>query len=317
VTSVRGAIACQAACTAIAAWLCGVAHAQQAATAQPASGRPSAALFATAGAVPGDEALDAALQAGLDKLGVVRVTVRPGLDLEAVQLAIDCVAQTVACLHAVAAESGVQILIAPALVRSDAELVLTLLRFDARESGSVPVRVEHKQPGTRLTPELLDALPDLLRELFGLSQAVGPVEAPPSAALSDVEAAETSRLATPAHSEPALLGPLVVGGVGVLLVGGGVAAGLMMQATHDEYLKLPLNSEQQVDQAIDTRSRGETQAMVANVLYGVGAAAIVAGAIWFAIELGDAHEGRAQTALLPALGPGQLGVTLLQRGPSL
>jgi hypothetical protein len=274
-------------------------------------------LFATAGALPGDEALDAALRAELDKLGVVRVSVRPGLDLEAVQLAIDCVAQTVACLHAVAAESGVQVLIAPAIVRSDAELVLTLLRFDARATGSVPVRVEQKQSGTRVTPELLAALPELLRELFGLIPARAPGQAPPSAALAEVEAAETSGVVTHTREEPALLGPLVVGGVGVLLVSGGGAAGLMMQATHADYVKLPLNNEQQVDHAIDTRSRGETQALVANVLYGVGTAAIVAGAIWFAIEVGETHEGRAQTALLPTFGPGQLGVTLLRRGPAL
>ena len=121
----------QAALALLAGWACrGVAA--QAAAASDGSERPSAALFASAGALEGDGALDSALQAAVDALGVVRITVRPGLDLEAVQLAIDCVAQSVACLHSVAAQSGVQVLIAPTIVRTDSAVVLTLLQASMR-----------------------------------------------------------------------------------------------------------------------------------------------------------------------------------------
>jgi hypothetical protein len=310
------AIVWHAALALLAGWACrGVAA--QAAAASDTSERPSAALFASAGALAGDGALDSALQAALDALGVVRVTVRPGLDLEAVQLAIDCVAQSAACLHAVAAQSGVQVLIAPTIVRTDSALVLTLLRFDVRmdNGNAAPVRVARKQVGTQLKPELLDAIPSMLRELFGLSadQAAAPVAAAePSAPPDELPVAAYT------HQKPALTGPLILGSAGALLVAGGVVTGLVMQSTHSEYLKLPKSTETEIDHAIQVSSRGQTQATVANVLYGVGAAAIVASAIWLAIELGNSSERNpSYTALVPALGPGQLGVSLLQRGPSL
>jgi hypothetical protein len=197
--------------------------------------------------------------------------------------------------------------------------VLTLLRFDARavSGDAAPVRVARKQAGTQLKPELLDAIPGMLRELFGLSPAkpalVVPEATPePSAPPDELPAAAYTR------HQPALTGPLILGGAGGLLVVGGVVTGLVMQSTHSEYLKLPKNTEDQIDHAIEVRSRGETQATVANVLYGIGAAAIVASAIWLAIELGNSSERNPNyIALVPAFGPGQLGVSLLQRGPSL
>jgi hypothetical protein len=304
----------------LAGWACrGVAA--QGVAAGDTSERPSAALFASAGALEGDGALDSALQAALDALGVVRITVRPGLDLEAVQLAIDCVAESVACLHAVAAQSGVQVLIAPTLVRTDSALVVTLLRFDVRTGGgnAAPVRVARKQVGAQLKPELLDAIPNMLRELFGLSadKAAAGVVAAPAAAVPSAPPDELP-VAAYTHDKAELTGPLILGSAGAVLVAGGVVAGLMMQSTHSEYLKLPKTTELEIDHAIEVSSRGETQATVANVLYGVGAAAIVASAIWLAIELGNSSERNpSYTALVPALGPGQLGVSLLQRGPSL
>jgi hypothetical protein len=286
-----------------------------------AAERPTAALFATAGAIETDAALDSALQAALDTLGVVRVTVKPGLDLEAVQLAIDCVGQSAACLYAVAAQSGVEVLIAPSLTRSADGLALSVLRFDARADtgNAAPQRAVRKQSGTQLKPELLDAIPDLLRELLGVAREpdTGSVPLQPSAApnapLDEVPpaTAENDRLSL-------YLGPSIVGGAGVLMIAGGVATGLVMQSTHDDYLKLPLQNMADVNRVIRKADSGKTEATVANVLYGVGAAAIVAGAIWLALELSDTRDSRApRTALVPAIGPGQLGVTLLRRGAGL
>jgi hypothetical protein len=282
------------------------------------SGRPTAALFATAGALDADAALDSALQAALDKLGVVRVTVRPGLDLEAVQLAIDCVGESAACLHSVAAQSGVDMLIAPRLDRRGGVLAFTLLRFDARAEteGALPERVVRRQPGSTLQAALLDAIPGMLRELFGLaavaSDAPAPIAAPPLAA-SDATHAPSS-----AHPLELPIGPIVLGGVGVLAIGGGIAAGLLSRSTRADYSKFSPQTESEVSAAYDKRSSFRTQAVIANVLYGVGAAALTAGAIWLVIELSDSHDGRApDTALLPTLGPGQLGVTWVHRGVSL
>ncbi|HEX4352561.1 MAG TPA: hypothetical protein VHZ95_06600, partial [Polyangiales bacterium] len=149
--------------------------------------RASAALFATSGAGDDDAALDPSLLAAIEKLGAVRVTARPGVDLETVQLAIDCAGQSSACLHAVAATSGTDGLIASTLTRTDRELVLNLIYFDAQHERIT--RSERKQAGSVLTPALLDAIPSMLRELFGLpaeaiatpvAAAPAPKEAPPA-----------------------------------------------------------------------------------------------------------------------------------------
>src|SRR5262245_22571103 len=97
--------------------------------------RPAAALFSTAGAEAEDAGLDSVIQANLEQLGQVRVTVKPGLDLPAVQLALDCIQQTAVCLKSVAANSGVQVLIASSLERKAGKLDLTLLMYDARTKG--------------------------------------------------------------------------------------------------------------------------------------------------------------------------------------
>ena len=182
------------------------------------------------------------------------------------------------------------------------------------------MRVARKQVGAQLKPELLDAIPGMLRELFGVCARLAAAPAVVAAPATHEPSAPPDELPVAAytHQKPALTGPLILGSAGALLVVGGIASGLVMQSTHSEYLKLPKTTEPEIDHAIEVSSRGQTQATVANVLYGVGAAAIVASAIWLAIELGSSSERNpGYTALVPALGPGQLGVTLFQRGPSL
>jgi hypothetical protein len=94
------------------------------------------------------------------------VVARPGMDLNAVQLALDCVSETAQCLRTVTTQNSADVLIAPALSRTAGELVLTLLRFDAR-NGEMR-RSLHRQQGQSLNSTTLDAVPDMLRELFDL-----------------------------------------------------------------------------------------------------------------------------------------------------
>ncbi len=293
------------------------ARAQQA-TAAPAAAAPElpkAALLATQGASEGqgDGALDSVIQAALGKLGVVDVSARPGMDLGAIQLAIDCVGATPACLRAVANQSGVQILIAPAIERTGQELVLTLLYFDAAGDGEQR-RVVHRQQGSTLEPETLDAVPGMLRELF---RVAAPAQPAPAAAQPPPESQPAP---APAKRGPALLGPLIVGGAGVAVIGAGLVAGAIMKGTQNDYAKLPVTNKAQAQTASDKLGSGRSQALVANVLLGVGAAAVVAGGIWLVLELG--HHGHRQetppqTALAPLLGSHALGLALVHRGHGL
>jgi hypothetical protein len=287
------------------------ARAQEAAAATPVE-QPKAALLSTAGASgsQGDAALESVIQAALEKLEVVNVTARPGMDLGAVQLAIDCVGETPACLRAVASQTGVQILIAPAIERTDKELVLTLLYFDALGDGELR-RVVHRQEGGKLDQATLDAVPGMLRELFGLA-------APASAAPAPGAQPETAAQPEGAQAKrPSLLGPLIVGGAGVALLAAGLVAGAVMKGTQSDYAKLPVTTKLQAQAASDKLKSGQGQARAANVLLGVGAAAMALGGIWLALELGKPEETPPQTALAPVLAPGMVGLTFSSRGRGL
>jgi hypothetical protein len=281
---------------------------------------PSAALFATSGAKHDTGAIDSVVHAALEKLGVVDVRAQPGMDLNAVQLAIDCVSESPQCLRAVATESGVQVLVAPELESTGNELVLSLLRFDTRE-GQMR-RVVRRQPGSSLLAETLDAVPSMLRELFGLPEPAPPPVQPPAAA-EEPMSTQLPLIEPPQEPEsvshPMPIGPLLLAGAGVLVVGGGVVAGVMMASTQDEYDKLHIRDKDDADKAAELQDRAKTQATVANVLFGVGGAVLVASGIWLAVELTRPRHtsDEFQATLTPNVGPGQVGLSLVGRGGGL
>lgn len=306
-----------AGCLAAFLWVASVAVP---ASAQKASAKlPAAALFATSGSKSNTGPLDSVLHATLEKLEVVDVRARPGMDLNAVQLAIDCVSESAQCLRAVATESGTQILIAPSLESTGSELVLSVLRFDMRD-GTMK-RVARRQPGTSVQAEMLDAVPGLLRELFGLPE---PQPAPqPSAAPEEAVGTQLPLIEPPQEPEsvsrPMPIGPWLVAGAGVLVLGGGVVFGVMKNSTQEDYDSLQIRDKGDVNEAIELRDRAQTQATVANVLFAIGGAAVVAGGIWLAVELSRPAPNTDdwQTSLEPRVGPGQLGLALVGRGGGL
>ena len=112
--------------------------------------------------------------------------------------------------------------------------------------------------------------------------------------------------------------------VDVLIIGAGVVMGLAMKSSQNEYDRAVtpgLNgviSRDNADLATSKESAGSTQATVANVLYGLGGAALVGAGIWLAVELSrksDQSYERVQVA--PLLGPNQLGLMITQRGAGL
>jgi len=307
---------------------------------------PPAVLLATAGGQASGTALDSVIGASLEELHVVNVVARPGLDLNAVQLALDCVAETAQCLRTVTTQNSADILIAPALSRTSGELVLTLLKFDGRSSQMR--RALHRQPGQTLNSSTLDAVPDMLRELFDLPpkpKAAAPAPAAqgapgpqgtgqPSAADEDGIGTEAPAAATeplpeapmepPSAGRKVPVGPLLLGGGGVVIIGAGVVMGLMMNSTQSEYddLVTPEQgttiSRSNAELADSKRSAGETQGTVANVLYGVGGAALVGAGIWLAVELTRRPDKNYEhVQISPLLGPNQLGLMVTQRGAGL
>jgi hypothetical protein len=290
--------------------------AAQAVGANPEPALPTAALLSTAGARAGERALDSALQDAVRSLGMLRLKLEPQLDLPAEQLAVGCDGETPRCLRAIALQSNVQILIAPVL-RHDAQgLVLETFAFDTRAAGTLR-RVTRTQTGQVLTLRLIDQVPGALRELFGVEAAAAQPRSTSNAVAGSPQEAETRATVArkPAGKFP--LAPALLAGSGALLIAGGATAGLIMQHTQHDYTRSMVLTESDADSSASQAAAGKRQAAVANVLFGVGGAAVVAGAIWLAVTLMDDHEQRPQTAILPTLGRGQLGIALIQRSDSL
>jgi hypothetical protein len=284
---------------------------------------PNAVLFSTAGSRASIGPLDSVIQAQLEKLGVVNVAARPGMDLNAVQLAIDCVSETPQCLRAVANQTQAQVLIAPSLQNTQSELVLSLLRFDAT-NGQMR-RVLRRQPGTTLKPETLDSVPSMLRELFNIPEPApqpAPVASETKLNVPETEAAPLPPIIEPpqepAPSAKLPLGPFLLAGGGALVLGGGAVVGAMMLSTQDDYNSFRVSNTGDVSKALDLGDKAKTEAVIADVLYGVGGAMMVAGGIWLAVALSQpARRDDWQTAVVPAIGPGQLGFAFVHRGGTL
>ncbi|MET0384658.1 MAG: hypothetical protein ABW321_01805, partial [Polyangiales bacterium] len=299
---------------------------------------PAAVLLATSGGLASAGALDSVIQGEIDELHVVNVVARPGMDLSAVLLALDCVSETAQCLRAVTTQHSTQVLIAPSLARTSGELVLSLLRFDARD-GKMR-RATRRQSGQTLSSTTLDAVPDMLRELFELPPKPKPEPAadaslapndgkssPPSAAevplidpLAGTERLPEGPMEPPSAHRRFPLGPVLLGAGGVLLLGGGIIAGVVSQSAQSDYDSLVAGEPPRgnVDEAFDKASTGKTAATTANVLFGLGGAVLVASGIWLTVELtrkpADTYE---HVQLTPMIGPNQLGLVLTQRGAGL
>jgi len=333
------------------------AHAQnrRSSTGGYTSAPPSAVLLATAGGAGSAGALDSVLSARLEEARLVHLAARPGMDLNAVLLALDCVSETAQCLRQVTSQNGVDIVISPSLERTTGELVLTLMKFDARD-GQIR-RVLRRQTGATLSSETLDTVPAMLRELFGLppeqagkapvnGKTPSPGTQPAQPLLTPEQPIEDGTVPTEAPSgagamdplaEPPHMhetgtrvpvGPIVLASGGVLALGVATAFGISAMAANTEYKDKVSGSvliQSDVDAAQSSKDTRDTNAMVANVLFGVGGAALVGAGIWLAVELTSKPEHRvaqdpardSHVSVTPWVGPQQLGLVLTQRGVGL
>jgi hypothetical protein len=182
-------------------------------------------------------------------------------------------------------------------------------------------------------------VPELLRELFGLPPkpvAPPPVAAQPPAAKPELPTGPSASELTEPLPEPPMeapsasrsvpIGPLLLGGGGVVLLGAGLVMGLTVISAEDDYealtsdtLKLdPQNAEDIIDHANGRKETGQTNAVITNVFLGLGSAAVIASGIWLALELADrSPRYEDQVQLSPMIGRHELGLVLTHRGAGL
>ena len=259
------------------------------------------------------EALGPVVLGELDKIESVKVSARPPLDLHATQLALDCIGETGACLRTVAEQAASDAVLSPSIERAGDETVVTLLYFDARGQGELKSSTR-RYSGTDVERAALDAVPVMLRELFGIAAPEPPAAEPAApAAQQDVIESDLGPQEPEAERTMFPAAPVAVTAAGVVFLGVGIAFGLMAKATEDEYADTTPVTEDQVDTAIDKFDEAETQATIANVGIGVGAAVIVVGAALWVVELSSDGDEGAGAWLAPRLAPGHAGVTFSGR----
>jgi hypothetical protein len=267
-------------------------------------------------------ALDPVVLAQLEAVVGVTAAARVALDLPAMEIALDCVGETPECLRAVVAQTNTDSLLAPSVQTAGNEQVVTLLYYDARGQGELRSVVRrHHGPGVQRAA--LDAVPAMLRELFGITEATPatPTE-PPSSEPAAAEDNAIEPAVEPAQARPFPIAPVIVGAVGVVLIGVGTAFGLAANASEKKYgeydptaITQPKDARSSADQAVDAYDRGHTQALISNVTFVAGAAALATGAVWLIVELssGGTPEDEASpdgVALSPRVAPGELGLSL-------
>jgi hypothetical protein len=262
--------------------------------------------------------LERETRAALSTLASVEVLPAPPLDLEAVQLALDCTDESTSCLSAVARKLQAQVLVVPSVKRHGSAVVLRLLRYDAGGGGE-PRSLNREQPGRKLADAQLAALGEMTTELFASDEAARKAAevAPPEAQAPETEpTSEPSSSSSPPAAthgndagKPLPLPPLIIGAAGIATVVAGVAVFAAMKSTEHDYAAQPVTNAMQAQAAEHNRTLGHREAVEASVLIGVGSAAIVAAGIWLAVDL-SSKQKPTQTALLPWVGPRAAGLAL-------
>lgn len=264
------------------------------ASAQDEGARPSAVLLesARAGVDEGTAgAFDRLLRQRLDALEVVQVDGSVVLDLEQLQIALGCMGETSACLSAVASELETQLVLVPSLSLAGTELVSTVLLFDARD-GSQRRALRRGDDAAAI----LETVDGQLRELFDLPPPV----APPA------EQAPSEPAPPP---EPGLsAGPFVLMGIGVAALIGGGAVAAMAQGSADQYRASMPGTSAEVDATLDTLSRAQVEATVANALFVAGGLLAAGGVVW--LLAAGREDGASPLAIAPVIAPGQVGIMI-------
>ena len=262
---------------------------------------PRAALMRTA-APAGDAelagALDRFARSALDDLEVVTVSSTLALDIEQAQLALGCMAESPECMKTVADENEVTLLLAPRIDQAGDERVLTILLYDDR-NGEL-TQSARRVPTAAGADGLLDRVPGLLRELFGLP----PVSDTPDDGGTGNGNGDTEGNGNgggngtdPAGPDPVAAEPdsLGAGGPTLLAIGGaallgGVVAGVLHMGSASDYEDAEVNDPASANAASAMFDEAQRRGRAATGLLIGGGVLAGAGLVWLLVDLMSGGE---------------------------
>lgn len=254
-------------------------------------------------------ALDSTVFASISALPQVKVVARPALDLPATEIALGCTGKSRECLSIVLREAGAQGLIASSVEGEGAETMVKLTYFAA--DGDEQVRtVVRRYPGKDFEQRAFDAVPEMLRELLRMPPRVGNASDRAVVAAAAPAASASPVAFAPERRVPAT--PIVLAAAGVVLIGVGAGLGFAARASEDEYGHVEPGTMVEIDRALGRLRSAQDQARLANIGFGVGAAALAAGAVWLAIDLSRSPD-RGEAVVAASAGPDHAGLVLRGR----
>jgi hypothetical protein len=270
------------------------------------------ALFKTASSsselTPLTAGLDPVLQAEVGRVPSVSVAAVPPLDLPSLQLALDCVGETMSCLSVAADLSKVEGLLSPSLARTGGSIVLSLMLYNPQASSPMQV-VTRSFPNDTSEAAVIDGAKGLVRELFGVAPPEAPVAVEPEPPEPSVAPAEPEPplTAAPAQAQrQSLLLPIVLGAAGVAVIAVGVGIGVASNNTEARYAEARFDDLAGAQDASNLLSSARTQSTIANVAFGVGAASCVAAGVVYFLQRQPRPDTEPHAHL--AIGPGYVGV---------
>jgi hypothetical protein len=286
-----------------------------------AQGTVQVALFPTAAGdasvQPLADALGTAVIGALNRYPELAIAARPALDLPTMQLALGCDDSSDDCLRAAIALAHTQALLAPAVQRTESgETVVTLLYFDVIEGVSRTVERRHSAAQTQA--DIVDSVPGMLAEALqrtpAASAAVPGDDGPAAGGEPQDVPGEVSVELPPeptATRSSSLVLPITLGVAGAALIAGGAVFGILANQSESQLGDLPVRTREEANAAADKLDEGETQATLANIGFGVGAAALAAGITLWVLDGESPAESQAGTAsLTPSLGSQGGGLVL-------
>jgi hypothetical protein len=257
--------------------------------------------------------MDAALLRDLSAIaGIERPLVSP-VDYAEIEIGVGCRDDFRACLLAITRAMRVDSLLLRRLsVDAHGRGRIELTYFEA-ESNDAPTTVEATIAEPLSTPSLIDAVPGLVRRLFGIEE-VAPAAAQAPATAVPTHAPRSIQVSTalaPASDAGVATGTWIVLGAGAAVLTAGIVIGWGAQQDFDDWKQTPVNSRADADAAQSTLEDIRTRAIAADVLMPAGAVGLGLGLTLLVMDLEReaAPNGRsARLQFAPAPGGGTVNV---------
>jgi hypothetical protein len=253
--------------------------------------------------------VDGALLRDLSSLaGIDNPTVSP-IDYAEIQLTVGCSDEGRQCLSAIAQMVQVDAVVVRHLVVTPSRVTVTLTHFDATASDE-PARAEQMSEGADAGKTAVDAVPSLVRRLFGIPEPISAAAAANAAPGSGQPAGANGTTAATPTDGGGKIGVLtwVTLAAGSGLLASGLVVGASAQSSFDDFKKTDIKTATDAMRANTKFDSVKSQALVANILIPSGAAVMALAAALFVFDL--THSGRtgevAKLGVLPLRGGAML-----------